>query len=366
MKLFIVLALALASLTASADRIEIGKGKKLIKISDKTVDLEVKIAIPLYKIEERIVIERVTCRVPVCSTEIGDGTDGKWFNFFTVPKAQKADALAKAIKGIGMATAEKIVDFDLFTFKPDSWTEFKTLIKKIEGKLEARGYNYKFATQVNEQYGYENMINLGYGNERSCRMVESLCDQVVVKEFKTLAYYLNRDLSVTVKNQTLQSFENDEIEITAGNEKNDIAIRQVSGFNNYEATLLSRGTLLELDGTRIMRPFPVNEVTATMAKDVDNNFVVTVNVPKKFETEKNATLKATFELCRADWFGGCFDVVRGPIVNSVVKSKLSATISTQGLKKGSKYFVRLRLNKEDSKYYSSAKSNMVFTNSIKN
>lgn len=365
MKNLIVMVLALTSLHASADRFEIGKGVKTVKITKATTDVEVKFAIPLYKIEERLVVERVTCRLPSCSTEIGDGSDGKWHNFFSVKESEKPAALAAAVKGIGPSIAAKIVEFDLFNHKPDSWSQFKALITKIERQLTARGLNYKFATQVIEQYGYDNMISLGYGNEQSCRYVESVCDQVTLKEFKTLSHYIDRHLSVVVKNQSLQSFEADSVEITAGTEKNDVAV-SVNGHNSYVPTLLSRGTILELDGTRVLRPFPINEVVTTFAKNGQNNFEVSLTVPEKFLAEdKDSEIHATIELCRADWFGGCFSVV-GNAAGKLVKGKYATAFVTTNLRKGSLYFVKFRLNKTNSEFYSSAKSGMDYTVKVKN
>ena len=366
MKQLLFVALAMMSLEAFGQRYEFGKATKMLKIKPTSANFEVNLNIPLYKIEDKLVLETVTCRIPECSTEVGDGSEGNWHGYFSVRASEKANALAAAIKGIGKVTAERIVDFNLFTHKPNNWREFSVLIKKIERQLEARGYSYKFSTQVLEVHGYDNLISLGYGSEKSCRYVETLCDQLSLKEVKTFSHYVERNLSVSVKNQTLQSFESDTVEITAGTAPSDVSF-SATGFNSYTATLYNRGTELELDANRIKRAFPVSEVVVSLTKDAAKNLVWNLNVPQKyFAEDKEAAMEVTYEVCRADWFGGCFAVVGGPFKTTLVGNKMVKSFTTSGLKKGSSYFVRARLNKVDSKFYSSVKSDFVFSNSVKN
>ncbi len=367
MKILFVLALALFSMQSFADRYEIGKDTRSIKIKASTTNVDVNFSIPVYRIEERLVIERVACRVPSCTTGSGNGRDGQWYNFFNTPKPQKAAALASAIKGVGKATAEKIVEFDLFNYKPDSWSAFKGLIRSIDKQLAARGFNYQVYNNVIEVHGYDNMISLGYGTAQSCTYTDTYCDQAVVREFRSLARMIGRSLEVDVKNQLLQSFETDTVEITAGNENYDVAISS-SGYNKYVGTLSNRGSVLELDATRIRRAMPTEGVVATLVKDAaTKNFIFNLNVPTKFTAEdRDALVEATYEVCRQDWFGGCFQVAGGPFKSTVENNKMVKSFTTQGLKAGSKYFVRVRLNKVDSQYYSNAQSDSVSTNSVKN
>lgn len=368
MKKLLFLVLAVTSVSAFAQRYEIGRATKAIKIAQATTDATVRLNIPIYKIEERLVVEKIICRIPTCSNERADGSEGNWHNFFGARQNEKAKALAAAIKGIGDTTAEKIIDYNLFTNKPDSWREFSALIKKIEKQLAARNYNYKFASQVLEQYGYDNMISLGYGSERNCRYVETPCDQLSLKEFKSFSHYLERKLVVVVKNQTLQSFENDSVEITAGSAAHDVSI-STTGFNNYTASLYERGSVLELDGTRILRSVPTEGTVAALTKSSAKNFVLNVTVPAKYATsseDKGSSISVTYDICRADWFGGCFDVVGGPWSSPLNGNKLTKTFTAGTLKKGSSYFVRVRLSKVDSKFYSETKSDRLQTNSVKN
>jgi hypothetical protein len=70
-----------------------------------------------------------------------------------VRQPDKPAVLARAVKGIGTPVAEKIVQHNLLTAKPDSWSDFGRTIRRLEKQLEARGYNYKFAGQVLEVHG---------------------------------------------------------------------------------------------------------------------------------------------------------------------------------------------------------------------
>jgi len=366
MKNILLLAVALMSMQAFGQRFEIGKATKSIQIRPSSTNFELALSIPVYKIEDRIVVETVSCRIPHCSSEQGDGSSGNWHNFFTVKAAEKPAALAAAIKGFGKATSEKVVEYDLFNFKPNSWVEFKALIRKIERQLAARGFKQTIYSNVVEVYGYENMMNLGYGNENTCGYVESTCSEVSVKEFKTFSHNIERDISVSVKNQTLQAFESDKVEITAGSEREDVSIT-TSGYNKYSATLFERGTVLELDATRIKKAFASNEVTISLAKGSADTMVMDLRIPAKFITEDiGSDIEVTFDICRADWFGGCFTVVGGPFKGTIKDNKMVKTFTTSGLRKGSLFFVRARLNKINSLFYSEAKSEMIQSNSVKN
>lgn len=365
MKKLLFVAVAMMSLSAFAQRYEFERQSKSFTVTASTTSKELNFNIPVYRVDERLVVETVSCRIPQCQTEIGDGSEGNWHGYFTVRGDQKPAALAAAIKGIGIKTAEKIVDFNLLTHKPNNWTHFGQTIRKIERQLEARGYNYKFATQVLEVHGYDNLISLGYGSEKTCRYVDSYCDQVALREFRTLTHYIPRNLVVDIKNQSLQSFEQDTITVSVGTENNDIRFSE-TGHNSYTGTIYHRGSVLELDGRRVLRALPVREVTSALYKDANNNFTWTLSVPSKFINEdKNAGIEVTFELCRDGLLLNCSQVVGGPWKDTLKNGTIAKTIFTNTLTPGKKYFVRARLNKVNSQYYSSAQSDYVQTVKIK-
>ncbi len=367
MKNILFVGLVVMSLDALAQRFEIGRAAKTFSIKQDTTSLESTFSVPLYRVEERLVVEQVLCRVPQCSSESGDGSSGNWHNFYNVKQAEKPAALARAIRGIGPSIAEKIVQYNLLTSKPNSWSDFGRTIRRIETQLGARGLNYKFAGQVLEVYGYDNMINLGYGSERSCRTVESVCNQVTLQEFKTLSHYVHRNIVIDVKNQVLQSFETDTLTVNVGTEAADVRY-SATGNNEYSATIYRNGTVLEVEGKRIMRALPVNEVTTALTKDAAGSFAWNLVIPSKFSTEdKDAQIEVTYELCRQGFFGNCSEVVAGPVKELVRnKTSITKTLPTAQLVKGKRYFVRARLNKVNSLFYSSALSELVATEAIRN
>ncbi len=64
------------------------------------------------------------------------------------------------------------------------------------------------------------------------------------------------------------------------------------GHNDYSATIYRNGTLLEVEGKRILRALPVNEVSTALTKDAANNFVWNRVIPSTFSAEeKNSQIE---------------------------------------------------------------------------
>jgi hypothetical protein len=365
MKKLLFVTITLMSFSALAQRFEIGRGSKSFSVTSATSSKELNFEIPMYRIDEKLVVESVLCRAPQCSSESGDGSSGNWYGYFNVRASEKAAALAKAIKGIGPAISDKIVDNNLLMNKPNSWREFSLTIRKIERQLEARGYNVKFAGQVLEVYGYDNMINLGYGSAQICRYVESMCNQYSVQEFRTLSHHLSRRIVVDVKNQSLQSFETDTVTISVGTEPNDVRVSS-TGSNEYLGTIYNRGQTLELEAKRILRPISVTEVSSSLVRDAENNFTWTLVLPAKYSLEdKGAGVEVTYEICRQGVIINCSSIVGGPWKESLTNNSISRIIFTKTLIPGKTYFIRARLNKVNSQYYSSSLSDYISSPSIR-
>ncbi len=362
MKNLLIFILAISSFQVFGQRYEVEKASQKIRIAQNDSRYNLNFQLKFYRIQEVIVPVQTTCTEAECTDEQGDGSTGQWYGFYNVPKAEKPAALAKAVKGIGQATAEKIVEHNLLTFKPRSWSEFKSTIRQIESRLERLGYNNKFASYVVEQYGYENRINLGYGTASSCRTVSRPCIQYVLQETRTYSHSQNRDLTVSVKNQVLQSFEVDHVTITVGSAEGDIGI-STEGYNSYKATYFDRGTGLELDGTRIKNAFPINEVSVLMAKSA-SGYVASINVPAKFFNgeDQGSELQAIVQVCTPRFLGlGC-KVVYGPSIVKLVGPNTDIALS---LPTGKKYWTNVKLQKLGSQFYSNATSRDKDSNTVK-
>ena len=360
MKALFLLALAFVSLQAFGQRIETGRDSKTFVVTSDTNVLNLDFSLPVYRYDyvRRTVLS--TCYRTECSTQSGNGSQGDWKGFYNVPREQKASALAAAVKGIGRSTAEKIVDNNLLTHKPDSWNLFVAEIRKIERQLQRLGYQATFANEVIEVYGYENRINLGYASAESCSKVPYSCYIEQVVEVKTRLSDVYRSLQVVVKDQTLQSFERDTVTVTVGEANNDVYV-SANGYNNYSSVLLNRGGTVDLTGSRIKRAFPVDEVRAYSAKVNASQLEVNVTVPQKYFSEDTSKLSMTVEICKTGFLGlGC--KTQGVYQVSDVSTSFTQSYNITG--KGT-FFAQVRFSRLGSEYYSSASSAEITTNKIK-
>jgi ribosomal protein S13 len=360
MKNFFFLVLALVSLQALAQRTETGRDSKTIAVTENSRDFNLNFRVPVYRYDYRTQVVPSTCYRTECDSSPGNGSQGDWKGFFNVPKEQKASALASAIKGIGKSTAEKIVNNNLLTHKPDNWNLFVSEMNKIEKRLNGLGYQSTFAREVVEVYGYENRINLGYGSAESCRKEPYTCYITQTVEVQTRLTDISRQLRVSINNQVLQSFEQDDVTITVGNDNNDVLVSS-NGNNNYVGTIFNRGSALELNATRVKRAFPVKEVSVT-AYRTDKQLTVISAVPQKFFTEDvGAAFRMDIEICKAGFLNiGCKSLGIFPVENAGANVTKSFNITTTG-----NIFARVRYTKIGSQYYGSTPSEFVTTNKIK-
>lgn len=360
MKNLIVLLVAFVSVQAFAQRVEIGRASKSFNVTSGTRIVNLNFNLPVYRYDYATRVVPSVCYRTECTVEVGNGTQGDWKGFFSVPKAEKAKALADAVKGIGKATAQKIVDNNLLTHKPDSWSLFVKEINKIENKLQKLGYQATFAQEVIDVYGYENRINLGYGSAESCTKEPYDCYITQVVEVETRLRDIPRSMQVTINGQTLQSFEKDVVSLTVGNENNDVTISS-TGFNNYSGVVLNRGNSVDLTATRIKVVFPVTEVNVTAAKANTRQLQVNAIVPQKYFSEDvGATLSMEVEICKSGFLGLCS--TQGTYLVEDVKTSVTRTYDVS---KAGSYFARVRFFKRDSEYYNSNKSSQLTTNKVK-
>lgn len=138
-------------------------------------------------------VVRYTVHTPVydCETTQGDGKSGDWAGFYD-RAGDKAEMLAKAIKGVGKKTSPYLVPY-FQKGKPRSWREFSDLITSAANDMKASaGMNPGWTNGVLYQYKMDNMQHLGYLGSTGCT-ITSYNDNTY--EERTFI----RDLSIVVE-----------------------------------------------------------------------------------------------------------------------------------------------------------------------
>jgi|GEM_PF-4960379 len=97
----------------------------------------------------------------------GSAFASDWCGFFNATKAEKTKALACAIKGVGPKLADCMMDNNIVTNKPDTWSDFKAMMKRADTYCPG-----VYANAV-ERYGSDNKSEL-YGSAAESYAKQSL------------------------------------------------------------------------------------------------------------------------------------------------------------------------------------------------
>ncbi len=327
-------------------------------LSSTTAPSLYNVKVPIYTVYTVPVLEPRTCTKVVCRDIPGNGTQGDWKGYFTSPHHERAQRLADAIKGIGLKTAEKILETGLyFNSKPRTWDAFSREISSAESTLLARGYKGHFADLVINVYGVENSKNLGYYEGSSCQQVQYACNVWTEKEVEEFAYHLDRQVRVAVNNTSLQDFETESYKITVGMLPQAIQIEKPSAYNTYDASVAiissaqSLVTFNAIGRNRITLPSEAG--TATLFKSEHGfNIALSVNpnyLPK--DNDAGSELQLVYRVCQTDWFGGCHKAMIPWTTETIRKVSADIHVSENLLKKGSKYKVWYKLIRTGSRFY---------------
>lgn len=188
-----------------------------------------------------------------CDYVPGDGK-GDWHGFYNLPKNQKPQALADAIKGIGLKTAETIVlsGRNYFSPKPRTWNEFKNEISQIEREQDLKG----LYANVISKFGDENMTNLGYrGESANCRVVDKH-ETIWTTETITERHFIRtlpRIVDISVNGSRLLQGEQEVI--TARYDGRNVTFDLSRTYNQYTAAEEARGVfVLRATGRQPVRP----------------------------------------------------------------------------------------------------------------
>jgi hypothetical protein len=206
--------------------------------------------------------EQEAKQVQVLVCDQGNGTEGDWKNFFNVPKPQKARALADAVLGIGLPTAERIVELNLLDHKPRSWDEFKRLMKRIDDDYLQTGFSH----EVTVTYGRENMRNLGY-DTGNCHYEWKTEYYWVEKKYVIGSIPARKDFRVEIRDSILLRGESERITLSYNGLQD--SLKDVdSSYNRYRSSRVEEQgrVTYRLQGERI-RATPPNHAVIRLAKE---------------------------------------------------------------------------------------------------
>jgi len=312
--------------------------------------------IKINQVITKLVQEKRQCSIIQCDEIPANPKKGDWKNYFNVPKNKKAEALAEAILGIGEKTAQRIIDAGYFKSKPQTWYEFSREIKNAQKTLKQQGYNFNFEDLVLNVYGEENAKNLGYYSSQSCSLQYYECTALVEKKYEEFYKYAHVTGKIQVKEAKLQPFEVEKIKLTITNVPGDVYLSG-SLYNEY-----NQETIIGSDGNsfttltatkRIKNILPDEAIKATLYKDQQGLYlVISANdnyIPKNYEP--TSTLRFTYDVCRENWFGGCFEVVRDLRYIEIQNKTHIIRLNDGKYKEGSKYYVRYKYKRMNSQYY---------------
>jgi len=302
---------------------------------------------PVYRVDRGVRWETRPVVIVDCTTLPGEGR-GDWRGFYNVPRDQKAAALAAAIRGIGLPSAQQIVAARVRYFepKPRTWNEFRAVINQID-----RDLNLGIGNNVLVTYGNDNAKNLGYYAEETCtrRTVTELV--LVPYEMREFAYNKALDVTLVVSGAVLLSMENESFDVTYDGE--NASLSADSRYNRYTQLVYGdarRGEVtFKLAGIRY-KVQPGNTLSLLM-QNRSSGVVVSV-ADQAYDPALGADAGQTVVV---------IEVRKKNFVGSSLVSKIERVVSlTNGLTEvvtgitppaGKKSFVRYAIKRIGARYY---------------
>ncbi len=313
----------------------------------------------------RPTMERGVCDGWDCSTTAGTGKSALWDSFYGARREQKAQRLAEAIKGVGEATAEKLIAAGSFNSKPRSWDAFSSTLRQAERSGIVGG---DITYQVLVKYRTENLVNLGY-SAGSCKVVTYPCDvwvdRFVWEEFtnsrqvtrRNTIETIRRNVEVVVRDPILQNFERDTVTVMIGNEINDVRAT-VDGHTVYQQSLaqLSDRTQLQLLGIDRLKtglPETVLGNARYQMSGASPMFTVQVDakyIPRQENADDQLILRYVIRTCKPNFLGFCVGAWTDsePKFFPITSSESSLTIPVA---KGLKTALLYSVSRKNSKWY---------------
>lgn len=306
--------------------------------------------------------------VLVCNEQEGSGKSEYWNNFYSAPASKKADALAKAIDGIGDVSAASLVKKQYFQSKPRNWEDFESEIHRASAAgVITKSVEY----QVLYKYRSENYTKLGYNTQLGnvCRLeiqtyyypTEVVVNrQIYVDEVRTqrdLISTENRSYAIQISGQKLQSFETEMLVFTFDHDTNQFSLAP-SDYNNYSLSTEGGKIIVKgLSRKNIGLPWDALPMGATLeASGGMAKFTAPVNklyIPKS-AADGHLLVSVRVYSCKKGMFGGCAVFKKDEkIQETVVKDIQSALVTHQfNITPGRKYWVQYWVNTANSPWYS--------------
>ncbi len=308
------------------------------------------------RMELRSFVEDGYCDSYQCDSE--GGQSPLWNTFYSAPKAQKPAALADAIRGIGVPSAQKLVDAGYFHRKPRTWSAFEDEVERAErsGVIDS---NARYATLT--KYRLDNLINLGY-TETACRVVQKRCKVVVerlvpvpytdyeTRDYSKVVETIVRDVEIVVSGSRLQSFESDAATVTVGWDRDNVRVN-AGPYTRYSTQISHEGSLVRialLGEERIPAALPASVLKSGLLA-LGNPPTLKVTLDPRYVPanagDDQMVLKYTLEGCKMNIFGGCLgmkvmDQGVVPVTGELVSVPM--TKAMKGYKMQAKYSVSRR------------------------
>lgn len=198
-----------------------------------------------YYQEPEVVIRPGTCYEVICQG--GAGRSPAWDAFYSARKEEKATKLAAAIKGVGKASAESLVQANYFYSKPRSWEAFKAEINRA---AQSGVITQQVKALVLSTYRNDNISNLGYASG-SCTYTPYACDEVVViregqyvsrtcdDPRETVIDSKQMNYSIRVDNSVLLPSEVEKLNLSLSGQASESNLKS-SIYNNYSLQIVGQ------------------------------------------------------------------------------------------------------------------------------
>jgi hypothetical protein len=305
-----------------------------------------------------------TCAKAVCPQATGQSE--LWNAYFSAPKEKKADALSKAIDGIGDVSAKALVEKGYFRSKPRSWDDFTA---EMDRAANAGVIKKNVATMATDTYQDVNIAKLGYQKE-ACTYQKYSCSKTILQptlvrvpvqrevEKRRMVQSKPVEVRVNVTGAKLLSFEKDSLFI-AVDENGRASVDDGNGFNRYMLTRQSvYGNQVNLDITadaRVLRDLPGNVVLrdsyeliggkATFALELDPKYFVDAGV------DPNGQFVVDYEVntCEYGW-AGCWGSWKKMSRTTAVMTSPKLSI-TMDIPKKNKSYISYKISKVNSEFF---------------